>query len=313
MDRRTWMATGLVVLAAWGGLASAQAVRPKAVPAAVVNGVAISMAEVQAILALAEPAPLAPTESQRRQRHVEALGLLIDNVLMRQFLAKHTAPVPPAEVARRLAEMEAGLKKQGKTLAEFCQDTNQTEEQFKASLADHLRWSAYTARQLTDAVVERYFKEHRDFFDKSTVEASHIVLRVPQSATDEEREQAKARLAKLRQQLVSDPKADFAEMARKYSQDAHAAQGGELGVFPRNGDFDESFLKAAFALKPGEISEVVQTDYGYHLIKVTRRNPGTPADYATIKEAVREFCAEDLRQQILVKERKAAKIEINLP
>src|SRR5262245_30791440 len=99
MDRRTWMAAGLVVRAAVGRLVAAPGRRPpKAVPAAVVNGVAISMAEVQAVLALAEPAPLAPTESQRRQRHVEALGLLIDNVLMRHFLAKHTEPVTPAEL-----------------------------------------------------------------------------------------------------------------------------------------------------------------------------------------------------------------------
>ena len=49
---------------------------------------------------------------------------------------------------------------------------------------------------------------------------------------------------------------------------------------------------------------MVETDYGYHLIKVTKRHPGTPSDFKKIKEVVREVCAEDERQKILAEERK---------
>src|SRR5262249_50312963 len=98
------------------------------------------------------------------------------------------------------------------------------------------------------------------------------------------------------------------------SQDPRAADGGDLGFFLRKGDFDEAFLRAAFALPVGQVSDVVQTDYGLHLIQVTERKPGKETKFADLKEAAREFCAEELRQQILAQERKAAPIsEIHLP
>jgi parvulin-like peptidyl-prolyl isomerase len=76
---------------------------------------------------------------------------------------------------------------------------------------------------------------------------------------------------------------------------------------------EEPFAKAAFALKVGDISDVVQTDFGYHLIKVTDRKAGTASDFNKIKEEVREMLVEELRVQILAEQRQTAKVEINLP
>jgi peptidyl-prolyl cis-trans isomerase C len=312
MDRRSWMTAILVVLIAGTVPALSQIVRATK-PVAVVNGVAISTKDLDAVLASAGPAPVEMPKAQLRQRQVEALGLLIDTVLMRQFLEQQIPPVSADEVSRRLKEMEVGLVAQGKSLTEFCHDTNQTEEQLRASIADHLRWSAYTAKFVTETTVEQYFKDNQDFFDDVKVEASHIVLRVSATSTAAEKETARTELQKIRTQLMTDPKADFAALAKQHSQDPRADKGGELGSFPRKWVFDEAFSKAAFALKEGEISDIVETEYGLHLIKVTKRKPGTQADFAKIKETVREFCAEEMRQQILAKERKAAKIEINLP
>ena len=314
MNRRTWMAASLAVLAGvWASPAPAQPLRAPARPMAVVNGVSIGAAEVESVLKMAGPSSVHLPQSQQRMRQMEALGLLIDNVLMRQYLGKHTPPVPPAQVTRCLSEMEAGLKVQNKTIAEFCHDTSQTEEQLRASIVDHLRWAAYVGQHVTEPVVAQYYRDNKDFFDQVKVQASHIVLRLSPSATPKEKEEARTKLQQIRQQLLSDPKTDFAEMARKHSQGPKAAQGGDLGEFPRKWVFDESFSRAAFALKPGEISDIVENEYGLHLIKLTKRIPGKPSDFAKIKEAVREFCAEDLRQQILAGERKKADIKIDLP
>src|SRR3954452_12128569 len=199
MSMRLWGLAGLG-LAVAAGLGRAEA--PAVKPAAVVNGTAVTAAEVEAVLKAEGPAPVQLPEAQRRQLQVRALAMLIDNVLMRQLLQKHTQPVPPEEVTRRLKEMEAGLKEQGKTLQEFCHDTNQTEAQFRASLADHLRWEAYARAHVSAAAVEAYYRDNKDFFDEVTVRASHIVLRVPAGAAEAERAAARAKLEGLRKKLL---------------------------------------------------------------------------------------------------------------
>lgn len=307
MNWRIWrLALGCVLLAS---LALAQTAA-KAV--AVVNGVTITAAELDAVLKAGGPTAVTMTEAVRKQRKLEALGMLIENVLMRQFLEKETKPIAAEEVARRLDEMKAGLKEQGKSVEEFCQDTNQTLAQLKANIAEHFRWTAYVQARLSDEAVAEYFKENRDFFDGTTVRASHIVVRLPATATDGEKAKAKQTLAQLRDKLKADPKADFGELAKAHSQDPQASKGGDLGWIPRKW-YDEAFSKAAFALPVGEVSDVVQTDYGVHLIKVTEKKPGKAFDFVKNKEAVREFCSEDMRQQILTRLRKEARVTITLP
>jgi parvulin-like peptidyl-prolyl isomerase len=265
---------------------------------------------VEARLKMMGPAPANLPEVQKRQRWGEALGMLIDEVLMKQFLEKTTAPASPTEVAKQISDVEAGLKEQNKSLAEFLHDSYRTPEQFKADIADHLRWTAYCAKQYSDAFVEQYYKDNKDAFDKVYVRASHIVLRVPRSATEAEKRDARAKLEEIRRKLQSNPPADFAALAKEYSQGPEAVKGGDLGWFPRKWYFDEEFSRAAFALPVGQVSGVVQTDFGMHLIKVTDRKPGEKSEYSKIKDAVRTFCEEDMRQQLLAEQRKSANITL---
>ena len=278
-------------------------------PVAIVGDVPISAAELEAVLKMSDPVPVHLSERQQTQNRMRALSMLIDGILMRKFLEANTQPVAPAEVQRRLSEMELGLRKQDKSLAEFCQETNKTPEQLKADIADHLRWSAYASAQLTDAKLMQFYTDNKDFFDGVTVQASHIVIRIPASAKPSEKDEARKKLEGLQKQLKDDPKIDFDELAKKQPD-----KGGDLGWIPRKW-FDEQFSRAAFSLPKGEVSGVVQTDFGLHLIKVTDRKPGKPSDYAKLREAVREFCAEDMRQTILAQQRKSPtmKVEVNLP
>jgi len=293
-------------------LAQTAATRQAAKAVAVVNGVQISQGELDAVLKVAGPVAVHLPEAQRKQRQMECVAMLIDNVLMRQFLEKSTNPVAPAEIERRIVEMRTGLKEQGKSIEEFCQDTNQSIDQLRSSISDYLRWNAYSAQHLRDADVDNYYKENKDFFDGVTVRASHIVFRMLPNATEEEKAKARGTLQQIRQKLVSDPMADFGAYAKAYSQDPVASKGGDLGWIPRKW-FDEAFSRAAFSLAVGQVSDVVQTEFGLHLIKVTERKAGKASDYAKIKDAVCEFCMEDMRQQILARLRKDAKITVNIP
>jgi len=223
-------------------------------------------------------------------------------------------PTSPAEVEKKMAELVAGLKqkKPPQSLADFCKESNQTEAQIRTNVANLLQWIAYAQQHVSDADLQRYYNEYRDFFDRVTVRASHIVLRVPPAASEGERGAARAKLTALRAQIVGG-KTEFAAAAKAYSQCPSASDGGDVGTFPRKFVVDENFARAAFALKPGEVSGVVQTDFGLHLIKVTERKPGQPSDFNKIKEDVREVYLEDLRQNILAGLRKEAKIEVHLP
>jgi peptidyl-prolyl cis-trans isomerase D len=93
--------------------------------------------------------------------------------------------------------------------------------------------------------------------------ARHILLLVPQGATPAVRDSIRKKIESIRAQVTP---ANFADLARKYSQDNTAAKGGDLGVFPR-GMMVKPFGDAVAALKPGEISPVVETQYGYHIVQ----------------------------------------------
>ena len=100
--------------------------------------------------------------------------------------------------------------------------------------------------------------------------ASHILITAPKDAPAAERDQAKAAAAALLTQLRQSP-ASFAEVARKSSQDdTTAASGGDLGSFQRNKGIDPVIAQATFGLaKVGDISEVVESEFGYHIVQVT--------------------------------------------
>jgi peptidyl-prolyl cis-trans isomerase C len=284
--------------------------------AASVNGEPITMAEVEAVVKLLPIYPpaasSAPNESQMRQFRREALEMLMDDVLMRQYLSKHGRRVEPREVEQRLHELEAALKSQKRTMADFLAETGQSENHLRLDILKKMQWDDMVRARLNEENLRHYYEENKEFYDQVTVRASHILLRVPSSAGTQEWQNARAQLMDLRQKILAG-QMDFADAARKYSQCTSAPQGGDIGYFPRKWAVDERITRVAFGMKVGEISDVIQTDYGLHVIKVTDRKPGQPAEYIKIKEEVRENFAMDLWQSTLAEQRRSARIEVYLP
>jgi parvulin-like peptidyl-prolyl isomerase len=264
------------------------------------------------VLKQAGPTPVALPSDQRKLMQMQALGMLIDDLLMHQFLAQYAPQVPEQEVDKKILEMTEALRKQNKTLRDLCQESGTSEAAIRKDILSRLRWNAYAKGKISDADVEKYYKDCKDFFDGITVHASHIVVRTPAGTPDSERAKAFAQLAELRKLLV-EKKIDFAEAAKKYSQCPTAPNGGDIGWIQRKFQIDDALARAAFATPVGQVTDVVQSDYGLHLILVTERKDGKPSDFTKIKDEVRQMCMEDMWQSILGQLRKAAKIEINLP
>ena len=123
--------------------------------------------------------------------------------------------------------------------------------------------------------------------------ASHILVSVPASASDDAKKAAEARANEIAERVRKNPNA-FADVARKESQDpGSAAQGGDLGFFPRNGTMVKPFEDAVFSAKKGEVVGPVRSDFGYHVIRVTDIRPAkvrslaeaTPEIEANLKKA----------------------------
>ena len=315
MRARTWAVAGLASAALLAILVRGGRAQGPAKPAAVVNGQSIYLADVEAVVRVmnGQPAVQVP-ESRRRQMRMDALAVLIDNQLLQQFLRKNAAPADPKEIARHLAELETALKKDSKKLADYLAENGMTEPQLREQVANALQWRDYTKGRVSDADVEQYYKDNKDFFDGVQVRASHVLIRVPLTGSEADAQAAKAKLQGIRQEIESG-KISFADAAKKYSQCPSAPDGGDVGYFPRKFVWDEEFSKAAFnpQLKIGDMIGLVRTEAGWHLIKLIDRKPGTPSDFAKIKDDVRELYVTELRMNIVAAQRKQARIEINMP
>ncbi len=148
--------------------------------------------------------------------------------------------------------------------------------------------------QLNEDDLRTYYKENAPRLAGVQEErrASHILINAPQSASAEERAKAKAKAEALLAEVRAKPET-FAEVAKKESQDpGSAANGGDLGFFGR-GAMVAPFEQVAFSLPKGGISDVVATDFGFHIIQVTdTKQPPVPS-----YEQMRPKIVEELQQQ----------------
>jgi parvulin-like peptidyl-prolyl isomerase len=316
------------LLVAAGPALAQQAPAPRAA-AAVVNGQPIPEHAVQRAL------ERVPKEHQEQARQ-EILSVLIDNLLVEQHLIQLKIEVSPQEVDDQIKRVEKELKEGGSDLGKVLEQLKMSEAELREQVTAELRWEKYIKAQVSDQALAELFQKNREWFDGSQVRARHILVGIPEDADAKTHEAAKAKLLAIKRQIEGkvaqelaklDPKADnltrehtrqramieaFAE-ASKDSDCPSKKNGGDLGLFPRIGAMVEPFADAAFKLQVGQLSEPVLTEFGYHLILVTARQPGQNFRFEDVKEEVRDVYAERLRQELLPKLHKAAKIDIPKP
>ncbi len=120
---------------------------------------------------------------------------------------------------------------------------------------------------VTDAEISQYIANHSAQADQRQVDVSHILFQVPANATPEQKQVIKDKALKVLAQVKSSP-SQFASLAKQYSQDpGSASNGGDLGFFG-HGVMVKPFEKVAFSLKQGQISDLVETQFGFHIIKL---------------------------------------------
>jgi parvulin-like peptidyl-prolyl isomerase len=295
--------------------------------AATVNGVPIPEQALQRALRRVPP-------ERKAEARPDILNFLIDNALIDQYLVQNQKPVPKEEVDAKVKQVADEIQKQGSSVDKVMKELMLTEDELRVQITAQLRWEQFAKNQASDQALRGFFEQNPEMFDGTMVRARHILL-TPPSGDAKANEEAKLRLAGFKKQIEAEvaqgmnklpAQADnlerektrvklledaFSALARKESACPSKVNGGDLEWFPRAGTMVEPFAKAAFALKQYQMSEVVTTQYGHHLILVTDRRPGKPAKFDELKEEVREIYCERLREVMATRLRATAQVVVN--
>ncbi|HLC56399.1 MAG TPA: peptidylprolyl isomerase [Candidatus Nanoarchaeia archaeon] len=183
------------------------------------------------------------------------------------------------------------LRINNETLEQIAIQQGYTVEELKKILGDRLYINKLLEKKLniviTNEEAKKFFDENKaDLEEKEQIKASHILVKTEEEATDIEKQLKEGK--------------QFTELANQYSIDPGSNKtGGELGFFPK-GVMVKEFEDAAFKLNINEVSNPVQTQFGYHIIKVTDKKPAKEANYDELKDKIKDY----LKQQRLTEESK---------
>jgi len=247
-----------------------------------------------------------------RQKAVEqTIGV---RLLMEE--AEHVAlAVSDAEVDEQLARMQKEAGGPAKFMA-LMQRQKLTEPALREQIKRGRRMDKLVEQiaagvpEPTEDDMRAHFDAHQEEYTRvERVQAQHILIK-PAAETDEAKAAARAKLEEIRQRVQGG--GAFASEAAAHSECPSGRQaGGSLGWFSR-GMMVPPFDQAAFSLQVGELSGVIETAFGYHLIQKTGHEPAAPADYAEARESIRDFLRHAARGTALAEHVDALKAKARI-
>ena len=259
-----------------------------------VNGEPIMKADFEQAIKTAEQRAGTPVPPDQRDRiYRDILDQMIGYKLLVQESKVRKVAVPEADIEARIIT----LKQQFPTEDAFKQALAQqhvTVDQVKSDARQEMAIKKLVDDAIAAKVavkpedVQTFYEQNpKNFQESERVHASHILITAPKTADTATKAQAKAKA----EAILKDVKAgkDFATLAKQNSQDpGSAASGGDLGFF-QQGQMVGPFNDTAFSLKPGAVSDVVETDFGYHIIKVIEKQPGRTVPLDEVKPKIEQF------------------------
>lgn len=309
---------------ATSGADATQADPPKPVPAelpdvvARVNGEAISRTDFEQALKNVEGRAGGPIPAERRDEILrEVLDQLVTIHVLEQEAKTRSVTVSDSEVDAQIAEIRKqfqteeeftkALGERGLTLARLREDARR-----EMAIARMVEAEVRPKIDVKEQDVKSFYDQNPDQFQQpETIRASHILLRADQAAPESDKQATRAKANDVLKEIRAG--ADFAEMAKKYSQDGSASNGGDLNYFQR-GQMVAPFEEAALALKPGQVSDVVETQFGYHIIKLTDRQPPRTVPLDQVAQRIGEFllmrAQQERANEFIMALRAKSKIEV---
>jgi peptidyl-prolyl cis-trans isomerase C len=273
---------------------------------AVVNGTVLKQAELDSetnrYLDRLQRTGRFPNDLERSQIKKQVLENLIARELLYQESQKKGIKVDQQEIDAQLT----GLKGRFPNEAEFknaLSRNNLTEADLRSQFERDLAIKKLLDGQIGDkiAVSEKetraYYDSNLETFKKpEQVRASHILIKVDPGADEAKKAEARTKIESLQTKLKKGE--DFGALAKEYSEGPSGPKGGDLGFFGR-GQMVKPFEETAFAMKPGQVSDMVETNFGYHLIMVSDRTPEGTIPYEEVKDRLQQFLKQQKVQEAI--------------
>jgi peptidyl-prolyl cis-trans isomerase C len=241
-------------------------------------------------------------QQQNEQLRRDILERLIEEELLYQHAIKQDIEVSQEEVDSQLQrtrrnfaseeEFNSALEQAGLTQEDL-------EEQVRRSLTINRLIAQEVGQnfQATEEEAQTFYDDNPQFFEQGEqIEARHILVSTEGVEGEEAMQEARERAEDIKQELEEG--ADFAELAQDRSDGPSASRGGSLGTFGR-GQMVPPFEEEAFSLEVGEISDVVQTQFGFHVIQVTDKTESGKMPFAEAKPQIDQYLAQQKRGEAI--------------
>jgi len=271
---------------------------------AVINGVVITQAHFDKELKV----HLERVSRQGKQISEEQITALkkdvLEGLIEREVLYQESQKAGIKIDDQKVNDQMAGIRKRFPNEEEFKKalaSMGLTEEEVRTQIQRGLAIRGLIDQKVankivvTDEETKAYYDGNPQLFKQpEQVKASHILIKVEPTADDATKAAARKKIEDIRKKLTDG--GDFAELAKEYSEGPSAPKGGDLGYF-RRGQMVKAFDDTAFSMKINEVSGLVETRFGYHLIKVYDKKPEQTLAYADVKDKI----AQRLKQEKIEK------------
>lgn len=295
--------------------------------AVTINGVTITEGQLEAkiaprLKAMGGQVPPQYQEQMKQQLRGRALdAMIIENLLDAKVKEKGITVADAnvdAAIAQQMKEQNMNAEDFNKVLGMYGLDMDQLKNQIRRGLGyQQLMEGQFTGKtDVNEADAKKFYEQNmNEFKTPEQVQASHILISTkstdPNADPNKVKAEAKAKIEMILAKVKA-PDANFAALAKEYSSCPSAPKGGDLGSFGK-GQMVPPFEAAAFGMKVGEVSGVVETDFGYHIIKVTGRTDANTTSFDAAKTKIIEQLANQkkgaLAQEYIKSLKDAAKIE----
>ncbi|OGW25556.1 MAG: hypothetical protein A3K09_04075, partial [Nitrospinae bacterium RIFCSPLOWO2_12_FULL_47_7] len=231
----------------------------------------------------------------------KVLDTIVDERLQLQEAKRLKLPVDDESILKAIDDIKEKNQLTEKDMQEMLKSEKSTMDQYKARIKDQILMSKVVSFQLRNRInigekdIKLYYATHqKDFYVTDQVHPYHILFIFDEKISVENKLVKRKRAEEALKRVLAGE--SFTEIAKKYSEDVSAATGGDLGFLER-GKMLAEFEDAVFKLRPGEVSSLVETPYGLHIIKLQELRPGRTKLYKEVKDEIDQILFSQKREK----------------